>query len=178
MIIRSPCRQLLTFVIRYPVKDSVRKANKQHLRNLPGQLKVYLAADDWTVKDDVVLQRMKESLLAPERLSLKVNCQVMLLKNLDDKLVNGTLGKVTAFYTVAQYSARRNHAPTEDVDAAAKEADKLPLVCFSVFDATKNKHEKCDVLVDRETWSIDGPVIKGQKSAPLLSRKQVKRDFP
>ena len=38
----------------------------------------------------------------PERVSLKVDAQVMLVKNVDEHLVNGTVGRVLGFFTIHQ----------------------------------------------------------------------------
>ena len=47
-------------------------------------------------------------MLAPQRLVLKTDSQVMLIKNIDEQLVNGSIGKVIAFVDLAGYAAMRN----------------------------------------------------------------------
>jgi hypothetical protein len=68
--------------------------------------------------------------MAPEVLELKVFAQVMLLKNIDATLVNGTLGKVVAF----------------------DEQDN-PIVDFFIIDGDKRTTRR--MTVQEERWSIE-----------------------
>ncbi|KAI0767550.1 hypothetical protein C8Q74DRAFT_964224 [Fomes fomentarius] len=44
-------------------------------------------------------------MVVPSRLAFKVDAQVMLVKNVDEQLVNGAVGRVLGFYTIADCQA-------------------------------------------------------------------------
>lgn len=56
----------------------------------------FRSADDGEEKGDRLLKTL-ENVMAPQVLTLKLGAQVMLLKNMDNGLVNGSVGKVVAF---------------------------------------------------------------------------------
>ena len=68
------------------------------MKMLSGQLFTYNAKDT-PGKDLIMAQKALDNLMAPQTLEFKKGAQVMLIKNLDDSLVNGSLGKIQAFMT-------------------------------------------------------------------------------
>ncbi|GAA6009624.1 hypothetical protein JCM11491_001037 [Sporobolomyces phaffii] len=83
----------------FPMRHQVDLANQNRLRALKGEEYVF-KAEDWA--GDKTPEQMKtdtylNNFMAPERLVLKVGAQVMLIKNLDTTLVNGTVGTVVGF---------------------------------------------------------------------------------
>jgi ATP-dependent DNA helicase PIF1 len=66
---------------------------------------------------------MLQNCMAAQKLELKVNAQVMLIKNMDENLVNGSLGKVIGFMTDVTYlMCEQEKVDVEDAlhfDAAA-----------------------------------------------------------
>ncbi|GAA5862115.1 hypothetical protein JCM1840_001648 [Sporobolomyces johnsonii] len=83
----------------FPMRHQVEHANQNRLKALQGEA-VTFKADDWALnrtasqmKDDPYLKNF----MAPETLVLKPGAQVMLIKNLDATLVNGTVGTVVGF---------------------------------------------------------------------------------
>lgn len=78
----------------YPTRAQVEGSNEKRLRDLPGQIHRYDAMDSG---DPAIRDKLLVNMMAPKALELKVGAQVMLIKNLDESLVNGSLGKVIAF---------------------------------------------------------------------------------
>ncbi len=77
----------------YSRNKSVDKENERLLKSLPGKEVSYEAIGEGYEGD---LKSLSNSILAPEKLSLKVGAKVMSLKNDEDLLyVNGSVGKVT-----------------------------------------------------------------------------------
>ncbi|GAA5841864.1 hypothetical protein JCM3766R1_005592 [Sporobolomyces carnicolor] len=83
----------------FPMRHQVDSANQNRLRALRGE-EVEFKSEDWAgdksadqMKSDTYLNNF----MAPERLVLKIGAQVMLIKNLDTTLVNGTVGTVVGF---------------------------------------------------------------------------------
>ncbi len=80
----------------FPLKASVLLRNTEQLAKLPGKAKVFNAQDGGR---NPFLRELQTSCPAPAKLELKVNTQVLLVKNLDAKmgLVNGSRGVVVGF---------------------------------------------------------------------------------
>jgi len=70
----------------------VAKSNAGRLAALPGSQYAYISKDTGTKLS------LLDNLLAEQKVELKVGAQVMLIKNVDDVLVNGVVGKVLGFY--------------------------------------------------------------------------------
>ncbi len=75
------------------------RANTTRLAALPGSVHAYVARDTGTH------QKVLEQMVVPARLAFKVDAQVMLVKNVDEKLVNGSVGRVLGFHTIATCAA-------------------------------------------------------------------------
>lgn len=88
----------------FPTRNEVENANFMKLRALKGDSKVYMAEDGGTVKDKQQLDRLLQNFMAPKMLELKKGAQVMLIKNLDEGLVNGFIGRVVRFATEDQFN--------------------------------------------------------------------------
>jgi len=84
----------------FPTRREVEEANEKRMRALTGD-KVPFPAEDWVNPDEPRWDNKEhtdlQNMMVPKVLELKVNAQVMLLKNLDTDLVNGTIGKVIGF---------------------------------------------------------------------------------
>ncbi|GAA5871155.1 hypothetical protein JCM3774_006807 [Rhodotorula dairenensis] len=81
----------------FPMRNEVDRANQTRLRALPGVEVSYKAVDSANGSSnptDLQKSTYLQNFMAPETLVIKVGAQVMLIKNLDVDLVNGTIGKV------------------------------------------------------------------------------------
>lgn len=100
----------------FPKRDEVDKANKLQLASLPGPIRTYDAVDSGA------LSHLK-SCMATEKLEIKKGAQVMLIKNRDDGLVNGSLGVVIGFMDTRTYTFA-NEDGTFDGDGTDNGNDK------------------------------------------------------
>lgn len=79
----------------YTHNVDVDRENRQHLESLEGGIKVFEATKKGNPK---LLETLTKSVLAQERLVLKIGAKVMFIKNsVDSGYHNGTLGKVTGY---------------------------------------------------------------------------------
>ncbi len=76
----------------FPLRAQVAQSNASRLNALPTHRLAYAARDSGSRPE------LLDNLLAEERLELKVDAQVMLIKNVDEVLVNGVVGRVLGFY--------------------------------------------------------------------------------
>jgi ATP-dependent DNA helicase PIF1 len=178
----------------FPTRQEVDRANQVRMQNLHGVTQTFEARDGGTVTDKTYRDKMLANCMAPEYIHLKKGAQVMLIKNLDDTLVNGSLGKVIGFmseqtfdkYTEDEEGVMAAQAVTEggepgiagniapsDIKSKSK-SDLLgtntsqiyPVVRFVLADNTTR-----DLLCQRETWKIElpnGEVQASRAQIPLI----------
>ena len=162
------------------------------MRDLVGQLYKYEAVDTGTIVDPVQREKLLANMMAPKTIELKKGAQVMLIKNMDEALVNGSLGKVVSFMTQTTFEIytrnpdlfRDGGSPDmEEMDEedrarfssikstiakkdSASTSMLFPLVQFSLADGTIR-----EILIEREEWKIELPSgeIQAQRSQlPLI----------
>jgi ATP-dependent DNA helicase PIF1 len=86
----------------------VDRANSTKLGALNENGWTYPAVDGGAVTDPVQRAKLLSNFMAPESLPLKLHAQVMLIKNLDESLVNGSMGKVIGFEYKALFESDEN----------------------------------------------------------------------
>lgn len=168
------------FRVRFPTRNEVEASNQRRLRALGGETYRYEAVDRGDVK---IRDKLLANMMAPPVIELKKGAQVMLIKNMDETLVNGSLGKVVDFMTSTTYEIMGPDAgDTSDVeldekkrirkftsllgDGAKGDNRKYPLVCFRAMDGSQ-RH----LLCRPEDWKVELPTGEeqaGRKQLPLI----------
>lgn len=139
--------------------------------------------------DEKFREKLLANMMAPKRIELKKGAQVMLIKNLDDTLVNGSLGMVVAFMdsnTFEQYCENGPDAlPAGTIDTTGVEsfvrpstsvsnkqesrpnsARLFPVVRFMANDGTSR-----DIQINPEEWKVElpnGEVQAQRAQLPLI----------
>jgi ATP-dependent DNA helicase PIF1 len=165
----------------FPTRQEVDRANTVRMQQLHGKPFSFEARDGGTVINKEQRDRLLQSCMVPEVVHLKKGAQVMLVKNLDDSLVNGSLGKVTGFMTEAMFdlykedeeaflegSTSENAVKVEMAKSTLglSTAQVFPLVRFTLADGTTR-----DLLCKREDWKIElpnGEVQASRSQIPLI----------
>ena len=176
---------------RFPTRNEVENANAMKMRALVGTSHKFDAIDTGTITDLAIREKLLANMMAPKTLELKKGAQVMLIKNMDDACVNGSLGKVIAFMDSKTFDVYQEHeelfqehVTQEDIDALDDETrdryysikakmsspsaslSKLPLVQFSLPDGTFRS-----MLIEPEEWKVELPTgeIQAQRQQlPLI----------
>lgn len=160
------------------------------MQHLSGELMTYNAVDSGTIQDPQHREKLLSNCMAPKTIELKKGAQVMLIKNLEDTLVNGSIGRVMAFMDESTYT---EHNAAAQADPAGMEGDsdderinrarkklktmvhkdagtvvtcKWPLVAFMQPDGTE-RH----MLIQPEAWKIElpnGEVQAQRQQIPLI----------
>jgi ATP-dependent DNA helicase PIF1 len=150
----------------FSTRNEVEGSNEKRLRELPGTIRRYEAQD--TGKEDV-RDKLLANMMAPKSIDLKVNAQVMLIKNLDESLVNGSLGKVIGFSDEKTFDMSPPDDEYDEDDQQAKARKKLlksfkhesepsagglkfPVVQFMAGDGTSRV-----ILCQPEEWKVELP---------------------
>ena len=175
---------------RFSTRWEVENANLNRMKSLNAKEWNFMAVDGGSVQDMNQRAKMLENCMAAKSITLKKGAQVMLIKNIDDTLVNGSIGKVVAFmdektfeiyhedeeefYAVESMDmedeemtkARKQLKKRIESDSTSNTAQKWPLVRFKISDGTTR-----DLLCQPESWKIElptGEVQASRNQIPLI----------
>lgn len=168
----------------------VENANSARMSRLSGEIMTFKAVDSGTIQDPQHREKLLSNCMAPQIMNLKKGAQVMLIKNMEDTLVNGSIGRVVAFMDEATFDIYRENegafaageGDPDDEDSGARARKKLkamahteggvtvtrkwPLVCFVQPDGSE-RH----LLCQPEAWKIElpnGEVQAQRQQVPLI----------
>lgn len=172
----------------FPMRHDVDRSNNTRLGALTTDGWTYVASDGGTVTDPVQRGKLLSNFMAPDQISLKIDAQVMLIKNVDETLVNGSMGKVVGFEHKALYEQSptgrwlREEDIMADLDEEGQEREKrkrqlieskqaagtkpLPIVTFKVPGGGLR-----DMLVEHDTFKTElpnGEVQASRTQLPLI----------
>ena len=160
------------------------------MRNLTGKEFEFRAEDGGMIQDPGQRSKLLDNCMAPASLKLKKGAQVMLIKNIDDTLVNGSVGKVIAFMDEKTFDiyhededefqavesmdledeemtkSRKKLKALINKDVVGDTSQKWPLVRFQIADGTSR-----DLLCQRESWKIElpnGEIQASRAQIPLI----------
>jgi len=148
------------------------------LKALTGKVYRYDSIDAGDIK---IRDRLLANMMAPPSIELKKGAQVMLIKNMDETLVNGSLGTVVGFMTEATFelkagvedsdmetdAKKRVRAFTNALAESSKNDNReYPVVAFHAVDGTVRQ-----ILCVPEDWKVElptGEVQASRKQLPLI----------
>lgn len=157
----------------FPRREDVDRSNSGRLSRLNTQAEEYAAKDGGSLKDLNQRQKMLANFMAPERIVLRIDSQVMLIKNVDDTLVNGSMGRIVRFVDQATYSKEQgqdvtvlggNSGMKKPVSTVG--GTRYPLVEFLLPNGSMRP-----CLVMPEVWKVelpDGEVQVSRTQLPLI----------
>lgn len=172
----------------FPTRIEVDKANSGRLCILQGENMEFIARDGGSITDKLHRDKLLSNCMAPVSITLKKGAQVMLIKNIDEQLVNGSIGRVIGFmserefdsYTTTDGGFSQSPGGTLQGHNAAMDQDELkarltdayttsnrwPLVRFGNADGTWR-----ELLCQPESWKIElpsGEVQASRMQVPLI----------
>jgi ATP-dependent DNA helicase PIF1 len=160
------------------------------MQKLSGQVMTFQAVDSGNAEPNTRKALLANS-IAPETLDLKKGSQVMLIKNIDGQLVNGSLGIVQSFMDEGTFFTYKDDEPTyllaqgdgdannEEMEAAREKIKEArmkntngeprnlwPMVRFNLPDGTSRS-----MLCSPDEWKTEtqtGEVLAKRVQVPLI----------
>lgn len=160
------------------------------MQNLDGKSWEFKADDGGAILDRSARDRLLSNCMAAPLITLKRGAQVMLIKNIDETLVNGSVGKVVAFMDEKTFDiyhededefqavetmdlndgemtgSRKKLKALINKEGLGDTSQKWPLVRFALADGSSR-----DLLCQKESWKIElpnGEVQASRSQVPLI----------
>lgn len=167
------------FYNRFPRREDVERSNSTRMALLGSEEVVYNALDGGSIKDENQRQKMLSNFMAPQVLKFRAEAQVMLIKNMDEMLVNGSMGRVKRFVDAATYGTpddKEGLGNTAGVvgGGASKKGAGLDTKFYPVVEFILPHGGKRDVLVLPETWKVELPDGEVQVSRSQVSTNSLR----
>uniref|UniRef100_A0A0B7KS61 ATP-dependent DNA helicase PIF1 n=1 Tax=Bionectria ochroleuca TaxID=29856 RepID=A0A0B7KS61_BIOOC len=158
----------------FPLRHEADRANSRRLQNINEVAYSYTARDGGIIINPDTRKMLLGDCIAPESLILKKGAQVMLIKNIDKALVNGSQGRIIGFTDRHSFLHHRwDDDNTHDSIKLPCAFDELmderlplyPVVRFAMRDGSTRVHlcEPAEWAVERwvpEPWVADGWVVE------------------
>jgi ATP-dependent DNA helicase PIF1 len=158
----------------FPTRHEVEAANSRKLMALEGEPHMFAATDSG--RPDM-RDRLLQNMMAPKQLVLKKGAQVMLIKNLDENMVNGTQGTVVGFVgpdeaghgsddESTKKSRKKIRGFANGESSALAPNVKYPLVEFHLANGTKQQ-----ILCEPHDWRVElpnGEIQASRLQVPLI----------
>ncbi|KAF5387400.1 hypothetical protein D9757_005787 [Collybiopsis confluens] len=157
----------------FPRREEVDRSNQTRLNRLTDDARTFTAIDGGAV-DGPQREKLLGNFMAPQTLVLRVEAQVMLIKNIDETLVNGSMGRIIRFADPNTYMQEGEIPPTTTTlskpssstskpGANARPTQFLPVVEFIL---PNGQHK--EMLVMPENFKVELPSGEVQASRTQL----------
>ena len=154
----------------FPRREEVDRANFERLNALKTPAQTYPSVDSGSL-DGEQRERVLSNFMALKSLCLKEGAQVMLIKNIDETLVNGSIGKVIGFMSEKDYTEGGMNRDDREPDKQNKLSRtgimvRWPLVRFRLPNGNAR-----DWLAKPESWKNElpsGEVQASRTQVPLI----------
>lgn len=156
-------------VCRFPRRGDVERSNQCRMSSLATEQQDYTATDGGMLTDPVQRDRILSNFMAPKTLQLRGGAQVMLIKNMDDTLVNGSMGKVMRFVQEKFYGTEHDDGfGSGRPKCENKRPPTNDMYCPVVEFLLPNKGRR-ECLIRPETWKVELPSGEVQVSRTQVS---------
>ncbi|CCL98608.1 uncharacterized protein FIBRA_00610 [Fibroporia radiculosa] len=157
----------------FPLREDVERSNTARMRVIQGETRSFTALDGGTLTDETQREKMLNNFMAPKTLTLKIGAQVMLIKNIDDTLVNGSMGKIVKFIdpsaSLEEDDIAYGGKPSSKNGKAGKKQSSG--VMWPVVDFLQPGGGLRRVTVQPESWKVElpnGEVQVSRTQLPLI----------
>jgi hypothetical protein len=102
----------------FPRREEVDRSNTTRMSSLQTEHHTYQSTDGGSLEDPNQREKMLANFMAAKSLQLRVGAQVMLIKNVDEHLVNGSMGAIKRFVDPNVYQTEKDGDFTVNKDEA------------------------------------------------------------
>jgi len=135
------------------------------MKKLNSETRTFTSIDGGSLQDPGQREKMLSHFMAPRDLHLRVDAQVMLIKNLDDTLVNGSMGRIVRFVDPAIYNTEGDHEQMDselghmDLGTSSKknQPSNLGAKLYPVVEFVLHNNYKRKILIQPEIWKVELP---------------------
>ena len=154
------------------------RSNSNRMERLTSDKETYVSVDGGVIQDFTHREKLLSNFMAPHKLELKAEAQVMLIKNVDDTLVNGSMGRVLRFVDPYTFGANSDPevsgvvasvASAQSLKKSASNPATVGAKLYPVVEFVLPQDRKRTVLVMPEIWKVELPNGEVQ-----VSRTQVR----
>ncbi|KAF7292554.1 ATP-dependent DNA helicase PIF1 [Mycena indigotica] len=141
----------------YPMRKDVEARNNWLIAELKGgETMSFAAQDSIHIADKEAGEKMLEQIVALKSLELRSGAQVMLIKNVDKNMVNGTMGIVTGFVTPSDASKEELQTlPPSATTAKSRTSGRKDGTAPDTSGGTNQRQDKFPLVP--ETFSMEDP---------------------
>ncbi|QNP96732.1 Conserved hypothetical protein [Yarrowia lipolytica] len=144
----------------FPTRREVDRSNFSKLSTLGGKTHTFDALETGSAEREF-RDKLLENIMVPKKLTLKAGAQVMMLKNMDPNLVNGSIGVVVGFMSPHNFIAAENAA---DLDIIREKPSKRP----NIYDVS-NESELNQLNQLIETGKVVGESSQASEESAFFS---------
>jgi ATP-dependent DNA helicase PIF1 len=166
----------LIYSSRFPRRDDVERSNTNRMETLKTNMQTFTALDGGSIQDPTQREKLLSNFMAPHQLILKVDAQVMLIKNVDETLVNGTMGRVLRFIDPSTFGTEAEADLSGVITGSGLGSKKGPSNAagisakgYPVVEFILPQERTRRVLVMPETWKVELPNGEVQVSRTQVS---------
>ncbi|KAG5368268.1 ATP-dependent DNA helicase PIF1 [Yarrowia sp. C11] len=144
----------------FPTRREVDRSNYSKLSTLKGKTYTFDALETGSAEREY-RDKLLENIMVPKKLTLKAGAQVMMLKNMDPNLVNGSIGVVVGFMSPQNFVVAENAA---DLDIIREKPSKRP----NIYDVS-NESELNQLNRLIETGRVVGESSQASEESDFFS---------
>lgn len=159
----------LVISCRFPRREDVNRSNQSRMSILDTEEKDFIASDAGTVTDPAQREKMLSNFMAAKKLTLRVGAQVMLIKNMDESLVNGSMGKVLRFVNPSLYQTDYDNVDGNGRPKAERKKTSTNDMLVPVVEFLLPNKLRQEAVITPENWKVELPNGEIQ-----ISRTQVR----
>ncbi|KAF7356304.1 ATP-dependent DNA helicase PIF1 [Mycena venus] len=160
----------------FPLRGDVDRSNSGRMSRLNTPPQTFKAVDGGTIQDPGQRDKMLSNFMCTELLTLRQDAQVMLIKNLDDTLVNGSMGRVVRFCDPTTYGTDRDvegsEGQVETLASTSSTAKKPPSAApgmqYPVVEFSLPNGGKRTLLITPDSFKVELPTGEVQASRTQL----------
>ncbi|KAI5895299.1 uncharacterized protein SCHCODRAFT_02227720 [Schizophyllum commune H4-8] len=162
----------------FPRREDVDMANRRRMNQLRSEPLTFRAVEGGTAQGDQ-REKLLNNFMCPRDVVLRETAQVMLIKNYDETLVNGSMGRVIRFEDPATYSGDMTSDDPKDAragmqkkqqQAGVKQTAGVPSKRYPVVEFI-TPHGTREMLVMPDTFKVElpnGEIQASRTQLPLI----------